>query len=80
MTTKIQKWGNSLAVRLPKNIARAFSFKAGTPVVIKHDLRGIIVSPKNDAEPTLEEMIAQIDPKNLPEKIDWGKPVGNEIW
>jgi len=80
MNTKVQKWGNSLAVRLPKAIARAALFKAGTPVFIKQDLRGITIVPKSAKEPTFEEMIAQIDPKNLPEKIDWGEPVGNEIW
>jgi len=79
MTTKVQKWGNSLAVRLPKNIVRK-TFKVGMPVIIKRERSRIIILPKNAPEPTLEELIAQIDPKNLPEKIDWGKPVGKEIW
>lgn len=80
MNTKVQKWGNSLAVRLPKQIARAASLKAGTPVIIKHERRRVIVTPKGDAAPTLEELLAQIKPENIPEKIDWGKPVGKEIW
>ena len=80
MTTKVQKWGNSLAVRLPKHVARAAFFKAGTPVVIRHERQGVVIAPKNEHEPTLEELIAQIDPNNLPEKVDWGKPVGREIW
>lgn len=80
MTTKVQKWGNSLAVRLPKHLARAASFKAGTPVVITRDRRGIMVMSKSVPEPTLEELIAQITPENRYEKIDWGPRRGNEIW
>ena len=79
MNTKVQKWGNSLAVRLPRSVTRN-SFKTGTPVVIKRERTRIIITPKNASEPTLEELVAQIDPKNLPEKVDWGEPVGNEIW
>lgn len=80
MTTKVQKWGNSLAVRLPKDVARALSFKAGTPVSIRQERRGILIMSKSEREPTLEELIAQINPKNLPERIDWGPPRGKEIW
>ncbi|MBI1974887.1 MAG: AbrB/MazE/SpoVT family DNA-binding domain-containing protein [Parcubacteria group bacterium] len=80
MTTKIQKWGNSLAVRLPKNLARALSFRAGTPVSIKQEWWGVRIVPKKTPEPTLEELVAQITPENRYEKIDWGPRRGNEIW
>ena len=80
MTTKVQKWGNSLAVRLPKAMARAALFKAGTPVFIKQDRRGIMIVPKTAQARTLEEMIAQITPENRYEKIDWGPRRGKEIW
>lgn len=80
MTTKVQKWGNSLAVRLPKHIARALSFKAGTAVSIKQERRRIVIVPKNEHEPTLEELVAQITPENRHEEIDWGPPVGKEVW
>jgi len=80
MTTKVQKWGNSLAVRLPKHVARAALFKAGTPVVIRHEQQGVVIASQNSHEPTLEELIAQITPKNRYEKIDWGPRRGNEIW
>ena len=80
MTTKVQKWGNSLAVRLPKHVARAAFFKAGTPVVIRQERQGVVIALHNSREPTLEELIAQITPENRYEKIDWGPRRGNEIW
>lgn len=76
MTTKVQKWGNSLAVRLPKDMARALSFKAGTPVSVKQERRGIMIVPKSEQEPTLEELVEQITPENRHEEIDWGLPAG----
>lgn len=80
MKTKVQKWGNSLAVRLPKDVAKAAALKAGTSVVITRERRGIFLAPLKGSEPTLEELIAQITPENRYEKIDWGKREGNEIW
>ncbi|MEK7208188.1 MAG: AbrB/MazE/SpoVT family DNA-binding domain-containing protein [Patescibacteria group bacterium] len=80
MTTKVQKWGNSLAVRLPRHITRSMSFRAGTPVSIKRERRRIVIVPKIGREPTLEELVAQITPANRYEKIDWGPRRGNEIW
>lgn len=80
MTTKVQKWGNSLAVRLPRHITRGMSFRAGTPVSIRQERRRVVIVLKNEREPTLEELVAQITPENRYEKIDWGPPRGNEIW
>lgn len=81
MTTKVQKWGNSLAVRIPSRVAKRLGFKAGSHVTTRESLRGLIIEPvgAHRAE-TLDDLLSQIDPNNLPEKIDWGPPVGNEIW
>ena len=43
MTTTIQKWGNSLAVRLPKEIIRQLALKQGSGVVVRHDKDAIII-------------------------------------
>ena len=80
MTTKIQKWGNSLAMRIPSRLAEQYGLKAGSRVRARDGMLGILIEPASKKEETLEDLIAQIDPNNLPEKIEWGKPVGNEIW
>lgn len=43
MTTTIQKWGNSLAVRLPKEIIRQLALKQGSGVIVRHDRDAIII-------------------------------------
>jgi len=81
METNIQKWGNSLGVRLPKHIALNQSLKAGSRVVVTETKTGIAIEVVKDKKyNTLAEMLAGITPLNIPELIDWGDPVGNEIW
>lgn len=79
MTTKVQKWGNSLAVRIPKEMAEHLTIEQGSDVELQKTDDGIKVVPKKQ-KPTLEEMMAQITPENQHDEIDWGKPVGKEVW
>lgn len=78
MKTKIQKWGNSLAVRLPKAIATEKALTEGTGVLvsIKHDQ--IVIEP--DTDESLDALTARITPENLHSESDWGTKVGNEVW
>lgn len=71
MTTKIRKWGNSYAVRIPKERVRELGMRDGSTVEIK--LKPV---PKKY---TLDELVAQMNPKNRHPLIDWGPDVGNEI-
>ena len=83
MTTKIQKWGNSLAMRLPKELADSFNLKAGSPVIFITNKDTFTVQPQIKAKIpkyTLEELVAGITPKNRHKEFDWGKPMGKEIW
>jgi len=78
MTTKLAAWGNSLGIRLPKIVAEHASLSEGSLVdfVLKTD-GSILIRP---AEPSLKEMMAQVTPENRHEEVDWGAPVGKEIW
>ncbi len=81
MTTKVQKWGNSLAVRISSGVAKRLGLKAGSRVLTRETAREIIIEPvRAEHEETLEELIAQITPENRYGKIDWGSRRGNEIW
>jgi len=80
MPTKVQKWGNSLAVRLPREMAEKFELGEGSPVVIRPERRGIVIKPAKKQKYTLEELVAGITPENRHEETDWGKPMGREIW
>ena len=82
MSTKVQKWGNSLAVRFPKEIAARFKLQAGSEVSIVPESKKIAIKPvkKTAKKVTLKELVKGISPNNRHEETDWGYPVGREIW
>ena len=81
METSIQKWGNSLGVRLPKNIALNQSLKAGSRVLLTETKTGIAIEVvKKTRKYTLAELLKGVTKDNLHKETDWGDPVGNEIW
>jgi antitoxin MazE len=79
MRTKIQKWGNSLAVRLPKSMADEVAFHDESPVDLTVVGNAIVLKP---AKPfyRLDDLLAGITPENLHEEQDFGRPVGKEEW
>lgn len=80
MTTKVQKWGNSLAIRIPKQVASEFDLDKGSDLEIEILDNAIKLTPTK-RKPTLEEMMSKITPENQHEPIDWGgKPEGKELW
>jgi antitoxin MazE len=81
METNIQKWGNSLGVRLPKHIAISQSLKAGSRVVVTETKTGITIEVvKKPRKYTLAELLKGVTKDNIHPETDWGDPVGNEIW
>lgn len=81
MTTKIRKWGNSLAVRLPKALAEKSQLGEGSDVSLKLQGKNIILYPfVNKPHYTLEELVKGITKKNRHEEINWGPPRGKEAW
>jgi antitoxin MazE len=80
MKTAIQQWGNSLAVRIPKAFAEEARVKKGTPVNLRVEKGRLIVVPLPGQEPTLKELLAKVNSKNLHLETDWGPAAGKEIW
>ena len=80
MTTKIQKWGNSLAVRIPNEFAENLNWSAGSVVGFKQ-LGDQIIITKAKPVYTLEDMVKGITKKNRHKSL-WpnDKPRGKEIW
>jgi antitoxin MazE len=79
MRSAIAKWGNSLALRLPKSVAADAGFAEGTPVELSAQTGKLIIAP---ARPKyrLAELLAQITPDNRHDEVDWGAPKGTEEW
>jgi len=76
--TRVMKWGNSLAVRIPKAVAERARLQEGDPILIEA-LDGRVELRAAERIPTLEELVAQITPENRDEEMDWGPDVGKEI-
>jgi antitoxin MazE len=80
MTTKVQKWGNSLALRIPKNLALDAQLENNTLVEI-HLVKGkLVVTPVTAPSWTLDELLAGITKNNLHTEVDTGISTGNEVW
>ena len=80
MLTKVQKWGNSLALRIPKAFARDAQIENDSLVEISLVEGQIIVTPVQAPTWTLKELLAGINKKNLHREIDSGSAMGNEAW
>ncbi len=80
MKTQLAKWGNSLAVRIPKVVADAATLRHGDHLEIAVKGPGAIAIRKSKRKKTLRELIRAITPENLHEETDWGKPRGREKW
>lgn len=79
MKVQIQKWGNSLALRIPKSFAVETKIEQGSTVEVTLEKEQIVVKPVKK-EITLENLLADVTEENLHAEIDFGKAEGKEVW
>lgn len=77
MQTVVQKWGNSLGIRIPSLYVREFNLKNGSSVEIIEEEGKIIILPK---KLNLEQMLSMVTDENIHSYVDTGKSVGKEEW
>ena len=80
MLTKVQRWGNSLALRIPKVFALDAQLENDSLVEISLVDGQIIVKPVSAPIWSLEELLAGINKNNIHHEVDTGFAVGNEVW
>jgi antitoxin MazE len=80
MTTKVKKWGNSLAVRLPKDLSDRLNLLAESPVSLKLVGQQLMIKPIKRPKTSLASLVKKINSQNRQEFVNWGKPVGHEVW
>ena len=91
MLTKIKKWGNSQGVRIPKVFLETLNISNDDEVEIMTEQEKIVIKKISKKDPItikdrleifygkkLEEIL--LNPSDPQEEIDWGKPVGKEVW
>ena len=80
MTTRVQKWGNSLALRIPKPFAEEAGLEPDSVVDITVKDGALLITPTPKRKRLFQELISGINEENRHGEIDWRKPVGGEIW
>lgn len=80
MRTKTQKWGNSLALRIPRAFAREARLTQDAPVEMTMESGRIIVVPVAAEEISLDRLLAGVTERNIHRETDFGPAAGNEAW
>jgi antitoxin MazE len=80
MKTTIQRWGNSLAVRIPKALAEQTAFEEGDEVEIRAEDGRIVVERSHPKYYRLNDLLAGVTDTNQHAAIDFGPPLGREAW
>ncbi|HXJ04874.1 MAG TPA: AbrB/MazE/SpoVT family DNA-binding domain-containing protein [Candidatus Acidoferrum sp.] len=80
MKTQLAKWGNSLAVRIPKPVALAAKLRTGDDLEVDVEGPGRVRIRKPKQKPTLEKLVSGITAENQHGETDWGQPAGSEMW
>ena len=78
--TKVQKWGNSLAVRIPKAFAEELGLENSTVVEMSLSEGQLVMKAAAPRRWKLEDLLAQVTPENIHAEIDSGESVGREAW
>ena len=80
MHIRVRKWGNSLAVRIPKPLVKDAEVKEGTVLNLAVSEGKVVATPVQKNKLSLKQLLAKVNKKNLHDEIDFGSPVGREIW
>jgi antitoxin MazE len=80
MRTRIQKWGNSLALRIPKAFADEVGLQRETTIEVSLADGKLVITPVAKPKPTLKQLLAKVTKDNLHREVDTGSATGNEMW
>ncbi|HXF61707.1 MAG TPA: AbrB/MazE/SpoVT family DNA-binding domain-containing protein [Caldilineaceae bacterium] len=80
MIAQVQKWGNSLALRIPRSLAKELGLEQNSVVEIRQEEGRLILSPVKPSALTLAQLLEQVTPDNLHTEVDTGRQMGREVW
>jgi antitoxin MazE len=84
MIVEFRKWGNSLAVRIPRSYANAIHASDGKRVELTIKNGALVLQPlakpRRKRRYSLDELLAGMTRDNVPQEVAWGPPRGNEAW
>ena len=79
MIAKTAQWGNSIGVRIPRELAKRAGIGVDSTVEIDEVDEEIVIKPVGKKEYSLKELVKGITPQNRHDEVDFGLPVGKEI-
>jgi antitoxin MazE len=83
MKTQFLRWGNSLALRVPRAFVKELGASEGKRAEMTIEDGALVIKvakPRKRRRYRLEDLIAGITKENYHREVDWGGPVGNEVW
>ena len=80
MKSVVKKWGNSAAVRIPASVMEAIPLQLDEPVDVREEAGRIVIEPVRHKAYDVNRLIKGITRQNLHEAVDFGAPVGKEVW
>lgn len=80
MEARVQKWGHSLALRIPSTFAKKSKIHPGSRVDLSEVKGKLVITPLETEGPTLEMLLAGVTTDNLHHEVVTGDAVGNEAW
>lgn len=78
MQVQLTRWGNSLGMRVPKELVSRFGLKAGARVEVQAEANRIVITLPRP-EYRIEDLVADMTHENMRQAFDWGPDVGREI-
>ena len=80
MKTRVQKWGNSLALRIPKSFASEIGLKSDSSVDVSTEDGKLVIAPVAKPQLTLKQLLAKVTTENIHHEAETGPATGNEAW
>ncbi len=80
MAAVVAKWGNSLAIRIPRSVAEQAHVTEGTSINFSVEGNSIVITPQKRKKYTLDELLEDMTPDKFHPEFETGNAVGNEDW
>ena len=80
MEIKLQKWGNSVGIRIPSSVLKSFNLKENDIIDLKEEDDRIVITKSLNKNISLLERFNNYKGKNLAKEFVWDEPMGKEIW
>jgi antitoxin MazE len=82
MVTKVQRWGNSQGLRITRQVLEDAGIEVGDEVDVTARDGVILIAPvrRVRGKQSLQELVSRIPKDYMVSEVEWGKPVGKEVW